>query len=313
VTGEATLEDSFRRCRELNRRHGTTYYWSTYLLPPAKRPHVHALYGFCRYADDIVDDLGPTPPARRAAALASFGDRFFADLRKGSSSDPVLRAVVHTTRAFDIDPDCFRRFLRSMTMDLTVDRYATFDDLLGYMDGSAAVIGEMMLPILGPENVAVATGPARDLGIAFQVTNFLRDVAEDLDRGRVYLPQDDVERFGAAPALAGRRVTSAWVDLMRFEIDRTRAFYRSAEAGFGILPSASRRCIAGAHRLYGGILDRIEANGYDVFTRRVRVPLARKVAVVGRATLAPRAPGAGRASAAARAWSSRGTTGHSIP
>lgn len=281
-----TLEESYRRCRQLNRRHGTTYYWSTFLLPTVKRHHVHALYGFCRYADDIVDDLGPTPAGQRAAALADFGDRFFADLDEGRSADPVLKAVVHTIRAFDIDPDCFRRFLRSMTMDLTVDRYATFDDLLGYMDGSAAVIGEMMLPILEPEDLVAATGPARDLGIAFQVTNFLRDVAEDLDRGRVYLPQDDIDRFGAASALAGRRVTAEWNELMRFEIERTRAYYRSAETGIGQLPARSGRCIAGAHRLYSGILEKIEAAGYDVFTQRVRVPLARKLAVVGRATLA---------------------------
>ncbi|MDQ2728084.1 MAG: phytoene/squalene synthase family protein [Actinomycetota bacterium] len=286
MTVGPTLEESYRRCRELNRRHGTTYYWSTFLLPAVKRHHVHALYGFCRYADDIVDDMGPTPSDQRAAALVAFGDRFFADLDRGRSVDPVLKAVVHTTRAFDIDPDCFRRFLRSMTMDLTVDRYDTFDDLLGYMDGSAAVIGEMMLPILEPDDLAVATGPARDLGIAFQVTNFLRDVAEDLDRGRVYLPQVDIDRFGAAPALAGRRVTPEWVELMRFEIDRTRAYYRSAEAGIPLLPALSGRCIGGAHRLYSGILARIEAAGYDVFSRRVRVPLGRKLAVVGRATLA---------------------------
>jgi phytoene synthase len=280
-----TLEESYRRCRQLNRRHGTTYYWSTFLLPAAKRPHVHALYGFCRYADDIVDDLGPARVEDRGAALAGFGDRFFADLSAGRSADPVLKAVVHTAQAYAIDPDCFRRFLRSMTMDLTVDRYDSFDDLLGYMDGSAAVIGEMMLPILEPADLAVATGPARDLGIAFQVTNFLRDVAEDLDRGRVYLPQDDIERFGASPALAGRRVTAEWVELMRFEIDRSRAYYRSAEAGIGLLPALSGRCIAGAHRLYGGILDRIENAGYDVFTQRIRVPLARKLAVVGRAAM----------------------------
>ncbi|MGI8753669.1 MAG: phytoene/squalene synthase family protein [Acidimicrobiales bacterium] len=286
MTTGPTLEESYRRCRELNRRHGTTYYWSTFLLPAVKRHHVHALYGFCRYADDIVDDLGPASVEARAAALADFGDRFFADLKEGRSTDPVLKAVVHTTRAFDIDPNCFRRFLRSMTMDLTVDRYDTFDDLLGYMDGSAAVIGEMMLPILEPDDLAVATGPARDLGIAFQVTNFLRDVAEDLDRGRVYLPQDDIDHFGAAPAMAGRRVTPEWVELMRFEIDRTRAYYRSAETGIDLLPALSGRCIAGAHRLYGGILERIESAGYDVFTQRVRVPLARKLAVVGRATLA---------------------------
>lgn len=286
MTAGPTLEESYRRCRELNRRHGTTYYWSTFLLPAVKRHHVHALYGFCRYADDIVDDLGPAPVGQRAAALARYGEQFFADLEQGRSIDPVLKAVVHTVRAFDIDPDCFRRFLRSMSMDLTVDRYDTFEDLLGYMDGSAAVIGEMMLPILEPDDLAVATGPARDLGIAFQVTNFLRDVAEDLDRGRLYLPQADIDRFGAAPALAGRRVTPEWVELMRFEIERTRAFYRSAETGIGHLPALSGRCIAGAHRLYSGILTRIEDAGYDVFAQRVRVPLARKLAVVGRATLA---------------------------
>ena len=116
----------------------------------------------------------------------------------------MLKAVVHTVRAFDIDPDCFRRFLRSMAMDLTISAYATWDDLLGYMDGSAAVIGEMMLPILEPLTPD-ALEPARDLGNAFQLTNFLRDVAEDLDRGRVYLPQEDLDRFGADPHSPHRR------------------------------------------------------------------------------------------------------------
>jgi phytoene synthase len=278
------LEDSYRRCRELTRASGTTYYWSTFVLPPVKRHHVHALYGFCRYADDIVDDLGSNAPVEeRAAALTELGDRFFADLDGGNSDHPVLKAVVHTVRAFAIDEDCFRRFLKSMAMDLSVERYATFEDLLGYMDGSAAVIGEMMLPILEPPDPAAALGPARDLGVAFQLTNFLRDVAEDLDRGRVYLPVEDVERFGAGAALEQRRPTPAWGRLMHFEIERTRAYYRSAAAGIGLLPERSRRCIAGAHRLYGGILDEIEAAGGDVFARRLRVPRRRKLAVVARA------------------------------
>jgi phytoene synthase len=235
-----TLEESYRRCRELNRRHGTTYYWSTWLLPTVKRHHVHALYGFCRYADDIVDDLGPAPVAQRERALRDFGDRFFVDLDAGRSDDPVLKAVVHTVRAFDIDPDCFRRFLRSMAMDLTVTAYPTFDDLLGYMDGSAAVIGEMMLPILEP-SAPEATGYARDLGFAFQLTNFCRDVNEDLDRGRVYLPGEDLDRFAAHDALRERRVTPGWVALMRFEIQRIRGYYRSADRGIPMLPAVSGR------------------------------------------------------------------------
>jgi phytoene synthase len=276
-----TLEESYRRCRELNRRSGTTYYWSTYLLPSVKRHHVHALYGFCRYADDIVDDLGPVPVAEREVALVRFGDRFFADLAAGGSDDPVLKAVIHTVRAFAIDPECFRRFLRSMAMDLTVDRYQTFDDLLDYMDGSAAVIGEMMLPILEPSSPA-ARQPARDLGVAFQLTNFLRDVAEDLDRGRIYLPTEDIDKFEAGGAIQARRVTREWVDLMRFEVERTRRYYRSADQGLAQLPPVSARCIAGARDLYGGILGQIEAAGYDVWSSRVRVPTWRKVATAAR-------------------------------
>src|SRR3954451_20689021 len=128
----------------------------------------------------MVDDPGPSPVSEREGALARSADRFFIDLTRGSSDDPVLKAVVHTVRSFDIDPDCFRRFLRSMAMDLTVESYETYDDLVDYMDGSAAVIGEMMLPILEPRSID-AVAPARDLGLAFQLTNFLRDVDEDLD------------------------------------------------------------------------------------------------------------------------------------
>jgi phytoene synthase len=274
-----TLDESYERCRGLNKRYGTTYYWSTYVLPSVKRHHVWALYAFCRHADDIVDDLGPVDVEVRAKALTDFGDRFFADLVAGRSDDPVLKAVVHTVRAFDIDPDCFRRFLRSMAMDLTVTSYDTWDDLMGYMDGSAAVIGEMMLPILEPLTPD-ALEPARDLGNAFQLTNFLRDVAEDLDRGRVYLPQEDLARFDADPAR--RQVDGPWRALMAFEIERARALYRSADRGLEMLPPASARCVGAARQLYAEILDRIEAAGYDVFTHRATVPTHRKALVAAR-------------------------------
>jgi phytoene synthase len=135
----------------------------------------------------------------------------------------------------------------------------------------------MMLPILEPSSAAAAPH-ARDLGIAFQLTNFLRDVSEDLDRGRVYLPQEDVRRFGASPA--ERRVCGSWRELMRYEIARTREYYESADLGMPYLPSASARCIRAARRLYSAILDRIEAADYDVFTRRARVPSWRKALVV---------------------------------
>jgi phytoene synthase len=278
-THELSLDESYELCKEFNKRHGTTYYWSTKVLPREKQRYVHALYGFCRYADDIVDDLGPVPVETRERALKDFGDRFFADLAAGESSDPVLRAVVDTVKTCKIDEGCFRRFLRSMTMDLTVEKYETWDDLLGYMDGSAAVIGEMMLPILEPLNPS-AIQPARDLGNAFQLTNFLRDVNEDLDRGRVYIPQEDVRRFGVD--LTARKCTPEFVDLMKFEITRCRELYRSADAGLALLPPRSARSIGAARVLYGRILDKIEAQNYDVFARRASVSTWEKAVMVFR-------------------------------
>lgn len=282
--GTVTLEQSYEHCRRLNKRNGTTYYWATTVLPRVKRHHVHALYGFCRYADDIVDDLGGASTDVRAKALTDFGDRFFEDLDAGDSDDLVLKAMVHTVRAFRIDPTCVERFLTSMTMDLTVGSYETYDDLVGYMDGSAAVIGEMMLPILEPRSPD-AFEPARELGNAFQLTNFLRDVDEDLDRHRVYLPQEDIRRFGAEAAFTTRTATPEFRRLMRFEIDRTRALYERADAGIDLLPERSRRCVRAARILYAEILDRIEAIDLDVFAARARVPTRRKVAIAGRSLL----------------------------
>lgn len=294
---DPTLDESYERCRQLNKAYGTTYYWSTYALPRIKRHHVHALYGFCRHADDIVDGLGPAPTDVRAKALADFGNRFFVDLEAGASTDIVLKAVIHTVRAFDIDPECFRRFLRSMTMDLTIPSYETWEDLRVYMDGSAAVIGEMMLPILEPL-APEAKQFARDLGDAFQLTNFLRDVDEDLDRGRIYLPLEDVRRFGAGPALERRRTTPELVALVSFEIERCRALYASADLGVAMLPPTSARCIVAARALYSRILDQIEAQGHDVFAKRARVPTWQKAAlvaeVVGPAAVARVAAAIGR-------------------
>ncbi|MDG1267090.1 MAG: phytoene/squalene synthase family protein [Ilumatobacter sp.] len=281
--GPVTLDESYALCKDFNKRHGTTYYWSTKVLPKVKQHHVHALYAFARYADDIVDEIPSqggrdVPTEVRAEALADFGNRFFADVEAGRSDDPVLKAVVHTVRAFDIDIDAFHRFLRSMTMDLTVESYETWDDLLVYMDGSAAVIGEMMLPILEPSDYDAALPHARDLGNAFQLTNFLRDVDEDLDRGRQYIPLEDSRRFGVD--LNERRVSPEFVELMRFEIERCRKLYRSAEIGTSMLPDRSAKCVGAAHTLYGRILDKIEAQDYDVFTSRASVSTTEKARLV---------------------------------
>jgi phytoene synthase len=285
-----TLSAAYERCRQLHARHGRTYYLATLLLPRWKRRHVHALYGFTRYADEIVDDLGSAldGPAQ-AAALAAWGEGFFAGLRGARCADPVLPAVLHTVRAFDLDVADFERFLHSMAMDLTVDGYATYGDLLGYMEGSAAVIGTMMTPILEPADPAAAREPARQLGLAFQLTNFIRDLAEDSRRGRVYLPAEDLDRFGVRRAdLAAPEVPAAVRELVAFEVERARGHYRAAAPGIGLLAPSSRPCIRVAYELYGGILDEVERAGYQVLDRRVAVPRRRRLGVAGRELLAAR-------------------------
>ena len=268
-----TLGAAYERCRQLHARHGRTYYLATLLLPRWKRRHVHALYGFTRYADEIVDDLASTlDGAGQAAALRSWGERFFAGLPGAPCDDPVLPAVLHTVRAFDLDVADFERFLGSMAADLHTTSYRSYQDLCGYMEGSAAVIGTMMAPILESSDPPAAREHARQLGLAFQLTNFIRDVGEDLERGRVYLPVEDLERFGVGRAdLAAAQASLAVQGLLAFEVERARAHYRAAEPGIELLAPSSRPCIRVAFDLYGGILDEVERAGYQVLAGRVRV------------------------------------------
>ena len=228
------------------------------------------------------DELHAEPVEGRADVrdrLEDFAQRFRSSLVAGDSRDPVMAAVVHTVITCDIDPECFDRFFGAMAMDLTTSSYQTWEDLCGYMEGSAAVIGEMMLPVLEPFSQA-AKAPARSLGLAFQLTNFIRDIDEDLDRGRVYLPQDDLRLFDVD--LGQRRVTPEWRAFLAYEIERNRALYSFADTGIAMLPPRSARCVGTARVLYSEILDQIENNGYDVFSERARVPTPRKAATAAR-------------------------------
>ncbi|GIE96266.1 phytoene/squalene synthase family protein [Paractinoplanes rishiriensis] len=287
---ETDVAAAYQRCRALHKRHGRTYYLATRLLPAWKRRHVHALYGFTRYADEIVDQTEALPAAERAARLTAWSERFVAGLHGEPVDDPLLPAVLHTIAVFDLDVDDFDTFLRCMAMDLTITSYPAYDDLLGYMEGSAAVIGTMMLPILGSRDPAAAREPARQLGLAFQLTNFIRDVAEDLERGRVYLPQEDLARFGLSTADL-RPGNPRIKPLISYEVSRARRHYRAAAPGIPLLEPASQACMRTAFELYGGILDEVEAAGYDVFARRATVPNRRRAAVAVRSLLTrPGAP-----------------------
>jgi len=292
---DPALREAYATCRALNAAHGRTYFLATRLLPAARRPAVHALYGFARYADEIVDDLGDDRPvAEKAAQLDALTADLEAALDGGPAPHPVLAALADTARRYAIDRQHFTDFMVSMRMDTTVTEYATFDDLAVYVHGSAAVIGLQMLPILGTRVPREeAEPPAAALGVAFQLTNFLRDVGEDLDRGRVYLPADELAAFGVDRELLtwsrrtrrpDPRITRALAHLMA----HTRAIYRRAAPGIAMLEPVSRAGIACAFTLYGGILDEIERAGFPVLHRRVAVPPRRRAAGLARALVTGR-------------------------
>jgi 15-cis-phytoene synthase len=283
---DPALRAAYSACRELNAHHGRTYFLATRLLPAARRPAVHALYGFARYADEIVDDLSSTLTAsEKAAWLLGWSAAVHRDLERGTSEHPITRALVDTVRQWEIDPAHVAAFLRAMRMDLTVTEYRTFEDLSRYVYGSAAVIGLQMLPILEHPGVPreVVAPYAAELGVAFQLANFIRDVGEDLRRGRVYLPMEDLALFGVDRARLERGVVDGPIRrLLAFEVARCRELYRAARPGIRLLHPTSRDCMTTAFTLYRGILDAVEQADYQVLDRRVAVGMPRRVAVAGR-------------------------------
>ena len=272
---DPALRRAYAFCRDVNADHGKTYYLAALLLPPGRRPHVYALYAFARWADELVDSLTDPDPA----GLLRWSEHALAVLDGAPTDDPVLAATAHTARELGVGRDLFVAFLESMRMDIDVTDYPTYDDLRRYMYGSAMVIGRMMLPVLGPLCPEAATR-AEALGEAFQMSNFIRDVGEDLRRGRVYLPAEDLKEHGVTRADLERGVvTPAIRDLLRFEVARTRELYDVAREGVAMVEPTSRPCLSTAIELYGGILDAVERAGYQVLTQRVRVPRRRRAAV----------------------------------
>ncbi|MET9789930.1 phytoene/squalene synthase family protein [Streptomyces canus] len=280
------LRAAYTYCRQLNARHGRTYFLATRLLPVERRSAVHALYGFARWADDIVDDLdGHRTPEERDRLLRRLESDLAHGLRTGGGDEPVVRAVADTADRYGIEAALFADFLASMRSDLHVTDYRTYADLRAYMHGSAAVIGLQMLPVLGTVVPRAEAAPhAADLGVAFQLTNFLRDVGEDLDRGRVYLPADLLAAHGVdRPLLEWSRRTGRGDPRIRAALiaaeAMTREVYRAAEPGIAMLDPRTRPCIRTAFTLYGGILDAIADQDYTVLHRRAAVSRGRRAAM----------------------------------
>jgi phytoene synthase len=243
-------------------------------LPLPKRRAVWAVYAFCRTADDFVDR--DAAPAERLGAI----DAWEGDLHAayaGRATNPIFVAFADAVARYDVPLQAALDLLRGARMDVSVSRYATYDDLRDYCYLVASTVGVLVTPILG----ALDDGALRDaiaLGDAMQMTNILRDVGEDARMNRIYLPADEMARFGYTEAdLFAGSVNERFVALMRFQIERARQLYRDAEPGILRLQPESRYAVRLALRLYRGILGAIEANGYDVFSKRAYVPLRSKI------------------------------------
>lgn len=281
------LRAEYAFCQQVQRRFGKSYYFATRFFPADLRPHVHALYAFVRVPDQWVDE----PDAVSLDQVRERIDRYEMDLRRALRGEPVespvLRAFAHTARQFSIPLRYMVDFLNAMRQDLVCTRYETYTDLRGYMWGSAGVVGAMMLCLFRCHREALLPY-AVAMGEAMQMTNFLRDVGEDWRRGRIYLPQEDLRRFGVEEAhIAQGQLDEPMRNLLRFEIERTRALYRQAEVGIALLPREYRYPVLLGSQLYARILHRIERNGYDVFTRRARTSTLEKMWVAWRCLISP--------------------------
>jgi phytoene synthase len=260
----------YETCREIMRRASGNYSSASRLLPARTRRHVDALYAFMRVGDDRVDVAhGGFSSAR--AGIDAWESDFNRAFAQAESDHPVMRAYLCTCLECSIPPDTMSAYFRAMREDLTVARYPTFSDLMHYMEGSAIPVGRAMTRILGvrtPQDAAQAQAGADSLAVAMQLSNFCRDVGQDWSMGRVYLPLEDLRRFGYSETdLAAGRVSRQFIELMEFQFARIEGYYGQARSTVKLLAGGRWGVMAGLE-IYRGILAAIRRNGYDVFRFR---------------------------------------------
>jgi len=273
-----TVDESYQYCVRVARSRAKNFYYSFVLLSAQQRKAMCAIYAFMRYCDDLSDEPGATraPIERWRAELE--------DAFEGRLGDhPVWPAFQHTVRRFGIPHDYFRRMIDGVTSDLEPRRFETFDELYRYCYQVASVVGMTIIHIFGFDTRS-ALPLAEKCGVAFQLTNILRDVREDAERGRIYFPEEDLRRFGVSEDdLRDGRRSEAFVTLMRFEAARARAYYDESAPLLDLIHPRSRSSLWALISIYSRLLERIEAANYDVFSRRVRLSLFEKSWIVVRA------------------------------
>jgi phytoene synthase len=274
------VERSYEYCRRVARRRAKNFYYSFILLSSPQRNAMCAIYAFMRYCDDLSDE-----PGANRAAIDKWRAEMEAALEGRFSDHPVWPAFHHTVRRFGIPHQYFREMIDGVLSDLEPRRFETFEQLYRYCYQVASVVGLTIVHIFGFDTRS-ALPPAEKCGVAFQLTNILRDIREDAERGRIYLPTEDLQRFGVSEEdlVAGRR-DEAFLKLMDFEAERARAYYNESRPLLDLIHPRSRASLWALISIYSRLLDRIEGSNYDVFRRRVRLPLWEKSWIVWRALL----------------------------
>ena len=284
-----SLARSYEYCRQVARTQARNFYYSFKVLPPEKQAAMCAIYAFMRFSDDLSDD--DTADESRKARMSRWRealDRVF----EGEYGDSLILPAFHdVTRRYEIPRRFFHELIDGTEMDLTTTRYETFDELYKYCYRVASVVGFVCIHVWGFEGGESAYAPAEACGIAFQLTNILRDVKEDAGRGRIYLPQEDLKRFGCREeSLLAPHADSAFVRMMEFEVSRAREHYEKARPLIHLLSPDGKAAFTVMYRIYQGLLDRIQAGGYDVLRRRARLSSLRKVGIMAQVWTSHRLP-----------------------
>ncbi len=274
-----TLQESTAYCTSVARRRARNFYYSFVLLSPERRRAICAMYAFMRYCDDLSDDESRSD---RAQAIAQWSRELDAALKGSFSGHPVWPAFYDAVVRYRIPHRYFHYMIEGVSSDLEPRRIRTFDELYGYCYRVASVVGLTIIHIFGFESDE-ALALAEKCGIAFQITNILRDVKEDAERGRVYLPEEDLTRFGIhAAALSGSQKPPRFEELMGFEAARAESYYQAAMPLVDLIAPESRSSLWAMIQIYHRLLIRIERSGFNVLSRRIHVPFWEKAWIMAR-------------------------------
>jgi len=272
---EWSLADSYEYCHQITKRSAKNFYYAFLTLPSDLRRALYTTYAFCRVCDDVADnpDISVPQKLKEIENLRAGLEQ----TRNGQPRGPIFLALRSTVLSYGIQWADLAEVLQGVHMDLTINRYRTFKELQAYCYKVASAVGLICIQVLGYRDQKKARQYAEDFGLAMQLTNILRDIREDMDSGRIYLPLEDMDRFSyTEDDLRNRTVNEHFIQLMRFQISRARQYFQEGKQLLPLLPLRSRACVAVLGGLYSQILVQIENRQYDVFTQRISLSTKRK-------------------------------------